>query len=93
MTWAVAQRSYLPNGGEFSRMSREVLADFQIHAVQLCEETGYGGMVVARIGLHFAYPSHLGLEVSNPFKRRAKFLVVMNHARSPRQSREEFRRV
>ena len=52
-------------------MHAEVLADFQLHAVNLGQETGRGGPIIHRIGLGPPQISHLVLKPRDSFSSRS----------------------
>src|SRR5207245_589823 len=66
-------------GGEFTRVQRQEIADFQLHSIDFGQETGGGKAVDQGIALDFAQVEHLGLEMPDALLGRFEFLVVGNH--------------
>ncbi|MCP4966752.1 MAG: group II intron reverse transcriptase/maturase, partial [bacterium] len=71
---------------EFRRMKAEVLANFQLHSVDLREETRGRCVINRRILLRFAEYGNLLLKLRNTLQRDGQLPVVCNHAHSPQGS-------
>src|ERR1700722_8690663 len=69
--------------GLLGRMRPKIIANFQIHPVNLCQQPTRGHTVVFRVGFDLANVRNLPLELKDALLCNLKLTIILNHGPPP----------